>query len=115
VLINLAQAVAEQAVEPARPFGLTIPEWAILLGALGTFLEALRQRSAKLKSGRKLEAVQEALSEAVEANPGSRKTVRRIFKHKATQMGVSLDRIAELLESKDDSAPAPDPEKEAEK
>ena len=111
----LAQGIADVVTssvsveaEAARPFGLTIAEWVMLLGALTAFLEGLRQRAGKLRGQHKMEAVQEALGEAMTEYPESRRTLRRLAKVKATKMGVSLDVIAKLLESKDDCTPDPE-------
>ena len=118
----LAQGVAEivtstvvAGLDPAQIFGLTVVEWGILLGALTTFLEALRQRQGKLKNGKKLQALQEAMSETLEKSPDLRRSARILVKSKATKMNVSLDVIHALLESKDDlvtpDPDAPSPEK----
>lgn len=116
----MSQGVAEivtstvvAGLDPAQIFGLTVVEWGILLGALTTFLEALRQRHAKIKNGKKLEAVREAMAETVANHPVMRQTVRRLIESKATKLNVSLDEIKALLESKDDSA-GEDPPKEDE-
>ena len=127
VCVLLSQAGAPAVEAQARIFGLTVIEWGVLLGALGTFVEAMRQRRGRLyeksenvTNSQKVRALREVFAETMEAHPEIRKTGRAKVSHKATKMGVSLADLQALLESKDDSAedeakPAVDPEKEKEK
>ena len=109
--------------EPAaKIFGLTVVEIGVLLGALGTFLEAMRQRHGRLlEAGKRLtgeekaQAVREAFAETLEAHPEIREHGRRLVTHKATKMGVDLATLRALLESRDeDDAALPDVDPEAE-
>lgn len=91
-MIQLAQAIAE-AVDPARAFGLTIPEWVILLGALAAFLEALRQRRGRIRNGEKVKVVVEAWEEIQEAHPEAVRLAKRIIRDKATKLGIETSKL----------------------
>jgi hypothetical protein len=86
----LAQAVPVVAEASTKIFGLSVVEWSILLGALATFLEAMRQRHGKARGGLKVQAIVEALEEVQEAHPEAVRLAKSIAKSKATKMGVEV-------------------------
>lgn len=87
----MIELLAQAATDPAsRAFGLTIPEWVMLLGALATFLEAMRQRHGKLREGKKVQAISESLEEVQDAHPEAIRLAKTLTRDKAAKLGVEV-------------------------
>ena len=101
---HLAQSVAPvvsgavaQASTEARPFGLTIIEWSILLPALAAFVKVVLN---VWRSEKKVQVLVEGLEEMGQLHPEAGKIGKRLVRDKATKMGVEVSSLwAKGLES----------------
>lgn len=85
--MELLAQVADLATE-GRLFGLSVVEWGVLLGFIGSFVGAVVKHLQASKGARKVEAMVSAFEEAQDLHPEAMRLAKRLVRDKATKLGV---------------------------